>query len=189
MARAIRVGGCVIRLLQGDITACRTDAIVNAANSTLMGGGGVDGAIHRAGGPAIAEECARIPAGPGGRCPPGRAVATGAGKLGARFVIHAVGPVWRGGGEGEEAILADAYRNALLRAVEKDCASVAFPAIATGAYRFPMESAARIAAATVKNFLAERRAPREVLFVLFSAEDLAVYERILEPLAQNPPTE
>lgn len=179
MAREIRVGGCVIRLSQGDITACRTDAIVNAANSSLLGGGGVDGAIHRAGGPAIVEECAKIPAGPHGRCPTGEAVATGAGRLDARFVIHTVGPVWRGGGKGEEGLLANAYRNSLLRAVEKKCASAAFPSISTGAYRFPIEKAGRIAVAAVKSFLAERQAPQEVVFVLFSAEDLAVYERIL----------
>src|SRR5512143_1121075 len=105
-----------------DITKETTEAIVNAANPSLMGGGGVDGAIHRAGGPAIVEECRKIPAGPHGRCPRGRAVATGAGKLPAKWVIHTVGPIWEGGGKGEEALLADAYRNSLARALEKGCA-------------------------------------------------------------------
>ncbi len=179
MAREIRVGDCVMRLHRGDITLLAVDAIVNAANSSLMGGGGVDGAIHRAGGPDIVEECRKFPAGPEGRCPRGQAVVTGAGRLPAKWVIHTVGPVWRGGAKGEDAVLADAYRNSLARAVEKGCASVAFPSISTGVYGYPIEKASAVAVATVKAFLAEKGAPREVVFVLFSAGDLAVYERAL----------
>ncbi len=179
MAQELRVGECVIRLRQGDITTIAVDAIVNAANSSLLGGGGVDGSIHRAGGPSIVEECRAIPEGPHGRCPTGEAVATGAGRLPAKWVIHTVGPVWRGRAKGVEALLANAYRNSLARALEKGCASVAFPSISTGAYRFPIEKASAIAVATVKEFLAAHRAPREVVFVLFSAGDLAVYERVV----------
>jgi O-acetyl-ADP-ribose deacetylase len=179
VAQELSVGECVLRLRQGDITRVAVDAIVNAANSTLLGGGGVDGAIHRAGGPAILEECARLPEGPRGRCPTGEAVATGAGRLPATWVIHTVGPVWRGGAKGEEKALASAYRSSLLCALEKGCASVAFPSISTGAYRFPIERASAIALGTVQSFLAEHGAPREVVFVLFSAGDLAVYERAL----------
>ena len=173
------IGGCRVRLEQGDITRLTVDAIVNAANSTLMGGGGVDGAIHRAGGPAILAECKKVPDGPEGRCPTGHAVVTGAGDLKARYVIHTVGPVWRGGDGREEELLRDAYRNSLLRAVEKGCASVAFPSISTGVYRFPIERASRIAVATIAEFLAERKSPREVVLVLFSDGDYRVYETLL----------
>ena len=143
MVRELTVGDSVVRLHRGDITSMEVDAIVNAANSSLMGGGGVDGAIHRNGGPAIVAECRKIPAGSSGRCPTGQAVATGAGDLKARFVIHAVGPVWHGGKHGEEELLRRAYHNSLLRAEERRCDSVAFPSISTGAYRFPIQTASR----------------------------------------------
>ncbi|MFS8513409.1 MAG: macro domain-containing protein, partial [Planifilum fulgidum] len=130
--KGIRIGEAEIRLKQGDITKEEVDAIVNAANSGLLGGGGVDGAIHRAGGPEIMEECRQIRAREGG-CPTGEAVVTGAGKLKARYVIHAVGPVWQGGGKGEEELLRSAYRNSLQRAAERQLMTVAFPSISTGA--------------------------------------------------------
>jgi O-acetyl-ADP-ribose deacetylase len=158
-----------ITLLQGDITEQSVDAIVNAANAQLAGGGGVDGAIHRAGGPSIMEECRRLAG-----CPTGDARATGAGDLDARGVIHAVGPVWRGGERGEDALLASAHRRALEVAAELGARSVAFPAISTGIYGFPVERAAPIALREA----AGAPAPiEEVRFVLFSERDLDVYRR------------
>ncbi len=183
MAPEIRIGDCVIRLHKGDITKMETDAIVNAANPSLMGGGGVDGAIHKAAGPALLEECKRIPEGPGGRCPTGHAVATGAGNLKARYVIHTVGPIWHGGSKGEEELLRRAYHNSLLRAVEKECNSVAFPSISTGAYRFPIEKASRIALETIMEFLKERGRPKEVVLVLYTDKDYRVYERTFNEIA------
>ena len=180
MATELAVGDCVIRLYRGDITDMEVDAIVNAANTTLMGGGGVDGAIHRAGGPEILAECKKIPVGRGGRCPTGQAVATGAGRLKAHWVIHTVGPVWHGGGHGEEEQLRRAYHNSLLRAEEKGCGSVAFPSISTGAYRFPLERASRIAVETITAFLREKNTPSEVILVLFSERDYQVYWRLFE---------
>ena len=138
-------------LIQGDITRQATDAIVNAANSGLMGGGGVDGAIHRAGGPAIMEECRKI-RGKIGRLPAGQAVITTGGRLKARHVIHTVGPVWHGGTSGEAETLASAHRESLKLAAEKGLKSVSFPAISTGAYGYPMEAAARIALETAMDF-------------------------------------
>src|SRR5690606_9295009 len=132
------VGETEIRLKQGDITREEVDAIVNAANSGLLGGGGVDGAIHRAGGPEIMEECRQIRARQGG-CPTGKAVVTGAGKLKARYVIHAVGPVWRGGDGGEEELLRSAYRESLQRAAERQLQRIAFPSLSTGAYGYPVD--------------------------------------------------
>lgn len=166
-----QAGGCIIELIRGDIVDQRVDAIVNAANGALAGGGGVDGAIHRAGGPAILEECRRI-----GGCPTGSAVATGAGDLPARHVIHAVGPVWRGGGANEAALLGSAYRRALEVARDIGDRSVAFPSISTGAYGFPVTEAARIAITVVREFLqATPIAIERVRFVLFSDSDLLVY--------------
>src|SRR5215218_8019291 len=141
-----------IHLVQGDITTVKADAIVNAANSSLLGGGGVDGAIHRAGGPAILEACKKIVAKQGG-CKPGDAVITTAGKLPAKFVIHTVGPVWRGGKNGEAETLAHCYKNSLQRAAEHDCKSIAFPAISTGVYGYPKPETAAIAVATCMDFL------------------------------------
>ncbi len=158
------VGPSQVVLLEGDITQQDVDAVVNAANRHLAGGGGVDGAIHRAGGPSIMEETRkRYPQG----CPTGEAVITGAGNLPARFVIHAVGPVWRGGSHGERELLAGAYRRSLQLAVENGCRSVAFPALSAGAYGYPAEEAAEVALRTVRAFLEEHGQPQEVRFVLF----------------------
>ena len=177
-----RVGKTRLVVVRGDITEQATDAIVNAANTTLLGGGGVDGAIHRAGGPAILAECKRIRAKQGG-CPTGEAVITTGGNLAARFVIHAVGPVWSGGKRGEDALLATAYSNSLRIAADNKLRSVAFPSIATGAYRFPIERAAEIALGTVRDFLAAGAHDlEEVRFVLFGDADLAVYESALRRL-------
>lgn len=176
-----RLGKAKISLVQGDITEMDTDAIVNAANSTLMGGGGVDGAIHRKGGPKILEECKRIRATewPSG-LPTGKAVVTSGGNLKARFVIHTVGPVWHGGTSGEPELLAEAYRNSLKLAVSKGLKTMAFPSISTGAYGYPIEQASRTALATVKNFLVDEDRLDEVVFVLFSRQDLEVYRVSLE---------
>jgi len=170
------VGKAVIRLVQGDITEQDTDAIVNAANSSLMGGGGVDGAIHRKGGPKILEECKRIRATewPNG-LPTGKAVITSGGNLKARYVIHTVGPIWRGGNHGEPELLAEAYRNSLKLAASKGLKTVAFPSISTGAYRYPVEKASRIAIATVKEFLETEDKLDMVVFVLFTRHDFEVY--------------
>jgi O-acetyl-ADP-ribose deacetylase (regulator of RNase III) len=172
-----------VRLVRGDITHQDTDAVVNAANSGLMGGGGVDGAIHRAGGPAILSECMEIrrTRHPDG-LPTGEAVITGGGNLRARHVIHTVGPVWRGGGSEEEKLLANAYRSSLRVAHENGLTSVAFPSISTGAYGYPIEKAARIALGTVKAFLEETPFLDEVVFVLFSERDYEVYGRALVEL-------
>lgn len=163
-----------ISVEQGDITKQRVDAIVNAANQSLLGGGGVDGAIHRAAGPELLEECRGI-----GGCPTGEARITKGYRLPAKHVIHAVGPVWGGGGQGEEALLAACYRNALALAREHGARSVAFPAISTGAYRFPPERAARIAVETVRAELAGADLPERVVFVCFDSETAALYRRIL----------
>ena len=169
------IGGTRLDAVQGDITQQTTDAIVNAANTTLLGGGGVDGAIHRAGGPSILEECRRLDG-----CATGDAKITRGGRLAARFVIHAVGPVFRDGRHGEPELLASAYRRCLELAVENGLRSIAFPSISTGAYRFPIAEAAPIAVGTVAGFCAEHGdALHVVRFVLFSPADLAVYEREL----------
>jgi len=158
----------------GDITQQSTDAIVNAANSSLMGGGGVDGAIHRAGGPAILEECRKIVARQG-HLPPGEAVQTTGGNLPAVFVIHTVGPIWRDGMQGESGILANAYRNSLRLADRMGLHSVAFPAISTGVYGYPAEAAAAIAVRTVIDELASARSVRQARFVLYSPAMLSVF--------------
>ncbi|MDR7439112.1 MAG: O-acetyl-ADP-ribose deacetylase [Armatimonadota bacterium] len=183
----IEVGGTRVELVRGDITQQAVDAIVNAANPTLMGGGGVDGAIHRAGGPAILEECRRIAQTlPGHRLPPGEAVMTTGGNLPARFVIHTVGPVWRGGDAGEDETLARAYRNSLQLAKARGLRSVAFPSISTGAYGFPIERAARVALRTLLEFLEQNPgAFHLVRMVLWSEGDLRTYE---EALAELRPT-
>ncbi len=167
-----------IRLLQGDLTEMAIDAIVNAANSSLMGGGGVDGAVHRRGGPKILEElrCLRQTTYPGG-LPTGKAVITSGGNLKAKKVIHTVGPVWRGGNQEEQRLLADAYVNSLQLAVSNGLRNVAFPSISTGAYGYPIEKASRVALESVKSFLKSNKGPDEVAFVLFSAADFAVYKR------------
>lgn len=175
------INNATLRLLRGDITQQQVDAIVNAANPTLMGGGGVDGAIHSVGGPDIVAECKEIrrekyPDG----LPTGGAVMTTAGALPARAVIHTVGPIWRGGARNEASLLGDAYRNSLALAAEEGLQSVAFPSISTGAYGYPKADAARIAMHTVHDFLRENRTIREVRFVLFSDDDLRIYASALD---------
>jgi len=172
-----RVGKAKVCLVQADITDMDTDAVVNAANPTLMGGGGVDGAMHRKGGPKILEECKRIRATewPDG-LPTGRAVITHGGNLKARCVIHTVGPVWHGGTSGEPELLADAYLNSLELAVSKGLKTIAFPSISTGAYGYPIERACRIALTTVKEFLEREDKLDRVVFVLFTGRDLEIYK-------------
>jgi len=167
-----------VEVVQGDITQIAVDAIVNAANEGLRGGGGVDGAIHRAGGPAIMEECIRL-----GGCPTGDAKATTAGDLPARHVIHAVGPVWHGGGRGEDDLLASAYRRSVEVGVELGCGAISFPAISTGIYGFPIERAAPLALRTVQETTERLPGIELVRFVLFSEGDLAVFERALAEAA------
>ena len=172
----------VIELTHGDITRESVDAIVNAANAGLIGGGGVDGAIHRAGGPAIMAECDRIRQSTGG-CPTGTAVVTTAGRLDARAVIHTAGPRWRGGAHGEPHALASCYRSCLDLALDSGFRTVAFPSISTGIYGYPIESAADTALATVLSFTRENpEAFDTIRFVLFSANDLAVYRQALTEL-------
>jgi O-acetyl-ADP-ribose deacetylase (regulator of RNase III) len=168
------IGRTVVRLIRDDITRQETDAIVNAANSTLMGGGGVDGAIHRAGGPTILEECRAIRLDHGDLLP-GEAVLTSGGKLKAQYVIHTVGPVWQGGNFREEETLGRAYRNCLEIADRHHLATLAFPAISTGAYGFPKERAARIAFETIERFVLKHPAIREIRLVVFSEDDERVY--------------
>ena len=175
-----QIGQSVIELHRGDITLEEVDAIVNAANSRLMGGGGVDGAIHRGGGPSImAETDQKYPNG----CPTGSAVISTAGDLKAKYVIHAVGPVWRGGERGEAELLAGAYRRSLELAAEHDCRGIAFPALSTGAYDYPMDLAARIAITTAIDFLRERGRPELVRFILFDSGAYGAFSAALEQLA------
>jgi len=175
----ITVNQAKISLVQGDITEQATDAIVNAANSSLMGGGGVDGAIHAAGGSAILEECRRIVA-ERGRLPPGQAVITTGGRLKAKYVIHTVGPVWYGGTRNEAATLARAYRESLKLAAERGLTSVSFPSISTGAYRYPLDEAAKIALGTAVSFFKESQTSlREVVFVLYDDRAYQAYRRAL----------
>ena len=168
----------MITLVQGDITKIKVDAIVNAANSSLLGGGGVDGAIHRAGGPVILEECLQIRARQGG-CKTGEAVITTAGLLPAKYVIHTVGPVWNGGQKGEPALLANCYRNSLQLAVDHGIKTIAFPNISTGIYHFPKPEAASIAIQEVQRFLANDNSLEEVFFVCFDDENYNLYKERL----------
>lgn len=174
-------GKTKVRVVRGDITDQDVDAVVNAANSSLMGGGGVDGAIHSRGGPEILEECRRIRKSewPDG-LPPGKAVVTTGGRLRARHVIHTVGPVWRGGRGGEPERLAECYQNSLALAAEHGLESVAFPSISTGAYGYPIREASRVALRSVRGRVEREGGPREVVFVLFSQGDLAVYLEALK---------
>lgn len=167
------IGHGHIELIDGDITQQDIDAVVNAANSTLLGGGGVDGAIHRAGGPSILEECRTL-----GGCATGDAKITGGGRLPARHVIHTVGPVYRGGSGNEAALLVSAYRRSLEVASQHGLRSVAFPSVSTGAYGYPIEAAAEIALGTVRDYLLTHPEIALVRFVLFGRADLATYERI-----------
>ncbi|HLW36150.1 MAG TPA: O-acetyl-ADP-ribose deacetylase [Chthoniobacterales bacterium] len=163
-----------IELIRGDITKLDVDAIVNAANTTLLGGGGVDGAIHRAAGPQLLEECRRL-----GGCRPGEAKITAGYNLPARSVIHTVGPVWSGGNRGEADILTNCYRNSLQLAVNNEIQTIAFPAISCGAYRFPIRAAAEIAVKTTRGFLASNGPIAKVMFVVATGEIFAVYEELL----------
>lgn len=181
----MNVGSTLLTLRRGDITQQEVDAIVNAANSSLMGGGGVDGAIHRAGGPQILEECKAYVA-EHGRLPTGEAMITTAGRMKAKYVIHTVGPVWHGGDRREDELLAAAYRNALKRAVEKKVKTIAFPSISTGAYGFPIERAARIAFETVKKFVEDDTRLEEVRFITFSENDFDVYRKLFDAAEQAP---
>jgi len=174
-------GGGRVELVQGDITRELVDAIVNAANSGLMGGGGVDGAIHSAGGPAILEECREIRERQG-PLPAGDAVMTSGGRLAARHVIHTVGPVWRGGGHGEAETLARCYRNSLELAASRGLSSVAFPAISTGVYGYPVAQAAAVALQSVREVLRAGSPVSLVRCVLFSEEDLETYREALQAL-------
>ena len=175
----LHVGDKTIELIEGDVTLQEVDAIVNAANSRLAGGGGVDGAIHRRGGPSIMRETdEKYPQG----CPTGTAVISGAGELPAKYVIHTVGPVWGGGNRGEEELLKRAYRSSLELAAEHGCHSVAFPSLSTGAYRYPLDRAARIAISTAIEFLGRHEAPRLVRFVLFGPGSYGAFAAALEEL-------
>lgn len=168
-------------LLQTDITRLELDAIVNAANSSLMGGGGVDGAIHRAGGSAILEECRKIIARQGS-CKTGEAVITTAGNMPAKFVIHTVGPVWNNGMNNEAKKLSACYHNSLKLAVENNIKTIAFPNISTGIYGYPKQEAATIAINSVKEFLTKNNSPEKVYFVCFDAENFLIYQSLVESL-------
>jgi O-acetyl-ADP-ribose deacetylase (regulator of RNase III) len=164
-----------IEVVEGDITKQRVDAIVNAANTTLLGGGGVDGAIHRAAGPELLEACRTL-----GGCPTGEAKITKGYKLPAKWVIHTVGPVWRDGQHGEEELLASCYRNSLSLAEQKGARAIAFPSISTGAYGFPMDNAARIAVAEIRTFLERNSSMEKVLLVCFGKSALDIHREALD---------
>ncbi|HEU0234559.1 MAG TPA: O-acetyl-ADP-ribose deacetylase [Gallionella sp.] len=164
-----------LRVMQGDITTLRVDAIVNAANSSLLGGGGVDGAIHRAAGPELLQACRLL-----GGCKTGEAKLTKGYRLPAKFITHTVGPVWRGGTHGEPELLASCYRNSLRVAADHGAHSIAFPCISTGIYGYPVELAARVAVETVNSSLPQFGSIREVIFCCFSAGDFAVYRKLVD---------
>ena len=170
-----------LSIVQGDITRQETDAIVNAANSSLMGGGGVDGAIHRAGGPAILEECKKIVAGHG-PLPTGQAVITTAGNMPSKHVIHTVGPVWHGGARGEAGLLASAYHKSLEMAAAAKLASISFPSISTGAYGYPVDQAARVALAEVVSFFGKTTSVKKVVFVLYDSRTFDSYAAALREI-------
>ena len=176
----VTVGKSTLELVEGDITQQDTEAIVNAANPSLLGGGGVDGAIHRAGGPQILEECRKI-----GGCPPGEARITTGGRLKARYVIHTVGPIYHGGQRGEAETLANAYRNSLILASQRGIQSVSFPSLSTGAYGYPIEMAAPIALRTVMDYLQDHPEIALVRFVLYGRSAYQSYERALQNLVQT----
>jgi O-acetyl-ADP-ribose deacetylase (regulator of RNase III) len=170
-----------LKVQQGDITRLTVDAIVNAANSSLLGGGGVDGAIHRAGGPTILSECreireTRYPEG----LPPGKAVATGGGNLPSAWIIHTVGPIWDGGSRGEEETLRKTYRNSLLLARKLGAQNIAFPAISTGVYRFPKELAAKIVMEVIQEFIEEYEMPEEIILIFFSSTDETLFLKVVD---------
>ena len=178
----VKFGECLVELLQGDITLQQVDAIVNAANSQLAGGGGVDGAIHRAAGPSVMQETnRRYPDG----CPTGSAVATAAGNLMAKHIFHAVGPVWRGGRGSEPEHLQAAYQRCLELAVEHQCESIPFPAISTAVYGYPMDLAAEHSLTSVRDFLQQQFQPSLVRFVLFNGGGVGAFARVLEGMTES----
>ncbi len=168
-----------IEVVQGDITRIKVDAVVNAANSSLLGGGGVDGAIHRAGGNEILKECLQIVSRQGG-CPTGEAVITTAGKLPATYVIHTVGPVWHGGEQNEANLLKLCYKNSLQLATEHQCSSIAFPNISTGVYHFPKALAAKISIEAIREFLTQESSLKKIMLVCFDAENYYQVQEALE---------
>jgi O-acetyl-ADP-ribose deacetylase len=168
----------MIKVIQGDITKIKVDAIVNAANTSLLGGGGVDGAIHRIGGKKILEECIKIRDRQGG-CKVGEAVITTAGELPAKYVIHTVGPIWNGGNENEEQLLSNAYRNSLQTAIDNKVETISFPNISTGVYNFPKDKAANIALSTVVDYLKPDHTIKDVIFVCFDKENFDIYQSLI----------
>lgn len=184
MSVSININNTKLTLIEGDITQQKTDAIVNAANSSLLGGGGVDGAIHRAGGPKILEDCLKI-RDKQGECETGEAVVTTGGSLQARYVIHTVGPVWRGGRSSEPELLANCHRNSLKLAAENGVRTISFPGISTGVYGYPLDKAAPVALKTVIEFLKSDDRFDEVVFVLYNSWTYQAYEDALKSLTQN----
>ncbi|MCD6490271.1 MAG: macro domain-containing protein [Thermodesulfobacterium sp.] len=176
--KRVKVGDCIIELIQGDITEQDTEAIVNAANERLIPGGGVDGAIHRKGGPSILKELRSKYT----HCPTGKAVITGAGNLKVKYVIHAVGPIYKNGKSGEPELLESVYKNSLLKALEFNINSISFPALSTGAYGYPIEDAAKVALKTVIEFLKSYQKPKLVRFVLWGEQSYKTFEKVLNTL-------